>query len=283
MTTATIIADSVFHSGNRLTTFYLRYPRIIHAEVLTHRAFSRNSSSSRAIPISKMLAEVKQNGFTPSVWIAAHAGMAGSKLAKDTYNLNRLWEKAKTHALGCATIMHEAGGSKQVINRLIEPFSYIDVILTAEHNQKGLGNFFELRAPKYPEGWEHKSHTPSENFLNSSSTAQWEIQELAQAMQNAISLSTPIAKDDNMGVHVPFNNNQEFYSEAAIAIAVVKCARVSFGNALKEIDALEALGKYEALKANKHASPFEHICRPSAVPCPGNFEDWQQLRHIIGL
>jgi thymidylate synthase ThyX len=283
MTTATIIADSVFHGGSRLTTFYLKYPRIIHAEVLTHRAFSRNSSSSRAIPISKMLAEVKQNGFTPNIWIAAHAGMAGSQLVKDTYNLKRLWDKAKNHAVSCAMLMNEAGGSKQVINRLIEPFSYIDVILTAEHNQKGLGNFFELRAPKYPEGWEHQAHTPSENFLNSSSTAQWEIQELAQAMQDAIALSTPIEKDEQQGVHVPFNNNQEFYSEANIAISVVKCARVSFGNALKEIDALEALEKYENLKANKHASPFEHICFQSPVAPIGNFDDWQQLRHIIGL
>ena len=73
--TATIIADSINSNGNRITTFELTYPRWIHAEVMTHRLFSRNAASSRAIPVSKTSAAIKSNPTTPSFWGANEAGM----------------------------------------------------------------------------------------------------------------------------------------------------------------------------------------------------------------
>ncbi len=60
-----IIADSCSHEGKRITTFQLRYPRFIHSEVMTHRVFSRNASSSRAIPVIKLINQVEANPAMP--------------------------------------------------------------------------------------------------------------------------------------------------------------------------------------------------------------------------
>ena len=43
-------------------------PRIILAEFNTHRLFSRNSASSRAIPFKKMVQSVLENPFIPIAW-----------------------------------------------------------------------------------------------------------------------------------------------------------------------------------------------------------------------
>ena len=47
---AEVLIDSVNPAGQRLTTFVLRFPRFVLSEFNTHRMFSRNASSSRAIP-----------------------------------------------------------------------------------------------------------------------------------------------------------------------------------------------------------------------------------------
>ena len=65
---AEIVADSVNEHGNRITTMLLTYPRFIHGEVLTHRMFSRNSASSRAIPFEKMYKMVAEDPFIPIAW-----------------------------------------------------------------------------------------------------------------------------------------------------------------------------------------------------------------------
>ena len=53
---AVIAADSINVKGKRITTFIVTMPRIVLAELNTHRVFSRNSASSRAIPFTKMCA-----------------------------------------------------------------------------------------------------------------------------------------------------------------------------------------------------------------------------------
>ena len=77
-----IIADSLSPQGNRLTTFKLTYPRIIHSELMTHRVFSRNSASSRAIPFEKMVKMVEEDPFIPIAWQKDHKGMQGSEYAQ---------------------------------------------------------------------------------------------------------------------------------------------------------------------------------------------------------
>ena len=65
---AKIVADSINKQGDRITTFLLTYPRFIHSELMTHRMFSRNSASSRAIPFEKMVKDVLENPFIPIAW-----------------------------------------------------------------------------------------------------------------------------------------------------------------------------------------------------------------------
>ena len=79
---AKIVADSVNKQGNRITTFLLTYPRFIHSELMTHRMFSRNSASSRAIPFEKMVKMVEEDPFIPIAWQKHHSGMQGSEYAQ---------------------------------------------------------------------------------------------------------------------------------------------------------------------------------------------------------
>lgn len=65
---AKIVADSVDSRSNRIITYLLTYPRFIHSELMTHRMFSRNSASSRAIPFEKMIQMIKEDPFTPIAW-----------------------------------------------------------------------------------------------------------------------------------------------------------------------------------------------------------------------
>ena len=87
-----ILSDSLSPQGNRLTTFKITYPRIIHAEMCRHRILSRNTASSRAIPFEKMVKDVQENPFTPIAWQKNHHGMQGTKyLSKiDKFNLSQL-------------------------------------------------------------------------------------------------------------------------------------------------------------------------------------------------
>ena len=80
---AGIIADSINQQGNRVTTYILTYPRIIHAELLTHRLFSRNAASSRAIPAKKMIKMIEEDPFIPIAWQKAHKGMQGTEYITD--------------------------------------------------------------------------------------------------------------------------------------------------------------------------------------------------------
>src|ERR1700742_2095163 len=85
--TAKIICDSVSEAGVRLTTFELMYPRFIHAELMTHRAFSRNAASSRAIPIETMLRRIEENPAMPVFWAANQKGMqAVAEVPDDDWN-----------------------------------------------------------------------------------------------------------------------------------------------------------------------------------------------------
>ena len=70
-----VIADSLYGSKDRITTFELEYPRFIHAELMTHRLFSRNAASSRAISISKMIDNVSASPAHPLVWGLDQRGM----------------------------------------------------------------------------------------------------------------------------------------------------------------------------------------------------------------
>ena len=146
---AKIVADSTSPQGDRLISLVLTYPRIIHAEMMTHRMFSRNASSSRAVPVDKMIKAVKENTFCPFEFQKSHKGMQGSEYFTgiERQECINLWLESAELALQQAEKMKAKGISKQIINRILEPYQYYTVLITG--SKEGWQNFFELRNPVY--------------------------------------------------------------------------------------------------------------------------------------
>jgi thymidylate synthase ThyX len=144
MIKAEIVGDSLSPQGHRITSFLLTYPRIIHSELMTHRMFSRNSASSRAIPFKRMVESVMNNPFIPIAWQKDHKGMQGTEYLIDS-TLKEDWLKQRDSAIFIADRLNEKGVTKQLCNRLLEPFMWHTTLVTATE----FDNFFELRNPVY--------------------------------------------------------------------------------------------------------------------------------------
>jgi thymidylate synthase ThyX len=146
MTDVHIIADSKNEFGQRCISAICTFPRYLLAEVNTHRILSRNSASSRAIRFEKMVESVQKNPFIPSKWQKDHAGMQGTEYFSqeevNTKNLVPNWLAARDKAIGMAQVLSNLGVTKQICNRLLEPFMYHTALITATE----LENFFALRA-----------------------------------------------------------------------------------------------------------------------------------------
>ena len=171
MIKATVIADSVHHvTGTRITTFELVYPRFIHSEFMTHRVFNRNASSSRAIPTSKFIEQVRNEPVMPSHWGKNQKGMqAFEELSPmEIKDAEFIWENAASAAAVYAEQLRRGQVHKQIVNRILEPFTHIRVVVTST----SWANFYGLR--------DHEDAQP-------------EIRELAQAMRKAHNESTPRA------------------------------------------------------------------------------------------
>lgn len=273
MISATMLAHSVTSSGNaEVATLVLEYPRYIHSELMTHRVFSRNASSSRAIPIEAMIEQVVGNTTMP-MWTRKQKGMQG-KLVTDIRTINdanALWESAARAAISHAQGLEKLGIHKQNANRLLEPFQHIRVIVTA---------------------------TEWENFLNlrNHEDAQPEIRALAREILCELSNSVPmeLGRED---WHLPFvitkrtAEGTQYLSqegdvltlEQAKMISASCCAQVSYR---KEDASLEkAQDIYARLVGSvpRHYSPFEHQCRPISYTdkAKGNLIGFHQLRTDI--
>lgn len=276
---ATIIADSI-HKGNRLTTFIVTFPRIVLAEFNTHRMFSRNSASSRAIPFETMVQRIKDHPFIPIKWMKDHKGMQGAEYFDDVMskNLEGEWLRARNSAVDMANNLSMEGLTKQIVNRLLEPFLWHTAIVTSEE----WDNFFALRA--------HEA-------------AEIHIQQLAFDMLHQYNLSIP-----NQLVpgewHIPFGDNMdrervvsalgnmgnigiepEDIEKAKTKIAVARCARVSYLNFNGKDDYEADIKLYDRLSGMGHWSPFEHCAMApdghtagQIMYQSGNFNNFIQLR-----
>lgn len=145
---AQVVADSLNPQGDRLTSLLVTFPRFILAELNTHRILSKNSASSRAIPTHKLLKMVEENPFIPIAWQKEHKGMQGTEYFTAPLYINTQkgnWLKARDHAVVQATYMRESGVTKQLCNRLLEPFMWHTVLISGTEWE----NFFSLRCPQY--------------------------------------------------------------------------------------------------------------------------------------
>ncbi len=273
---AKVIADSISPTGHRLITLECEFHRFVLAEFNTHRAFSRNSASSRAIPYQKMREKALHQTAYPVSWPEEQKGMQGGEqlsikkrmLSKD------YWDSALYAAIRSADDLHKIGVHKSVINRLLEPFIPHKCIISATD----FSNFFEQRL--------HEDAQP-------------EIRQLAIAMKAAIDSSEP-DEVEWQEWHAPYSPSQEeildsswqnyFDSpqDAMLAVSVARCARVSYETHDGVRDVEKDFDLYFRLKNHKpaHASPFEHVARP-AIPGQllheSNFKNWKQLRGILSL
>lgn len=261
-----IIADSISESGKRLTTFQLKYPRFIHAEIMTHRVFSRNAGSSRAVPVAKMIEQVRNNPAMPIHWGKNQSGMQAKEelTGQELHNTQRMWEIAAADTAYNAELMAKHGPHKQIVNRILEPFQHMHTILTATE----FDNFFELRI--------HEDAQP-------------EIYALALTMKQAMNANKPRLLLVGMW-HLPYITDKEkieFDYAVLCKISAARCCRVSYlkhdGTQPSIEDDLKLFDRLVG-SAPLHASPLEHQATPY-VKGAGNYfrsnlQGWTQYRKI---
>lgn len=270
---AKVIKDSINVKGNRLTTLQISYPRFIHAEAKTHRIISncgeeyiiltqdegfmsdpmlsRNGSSSRAVPVNKFVKEVRENPAMPIHWGKNQPGMQAREendslvtVHDKVMTVQDSWKYAGSLMADVAEAMAAAGYHKQITNRLLEPFQWMRVIVTATE----WDNFFQLR--------DHADAQP-------------EMELLAKLMKQAIAESAPNALLPGEW-HLPYVTKREYYGLKSCHMHILKqistarCARVSYlthdGNKPdedKDIKLHDSLVNSTPI----HASPTEHVAQ----------------------
>lgn len=290
---AKVIAHSKSPQGHEIATMELTFPRFLLAELNTHRMFSKNSASSRAIPFIRMVEAVMENPFIPVAWQKDHKGMQGTEYLTDTLSIQFArdnWLKARDHAVSMATTLHRSDNgyesvTKQLCNRLLEPFMWHKVLLTSTEWE----NFFNLRCPQYevevPEFGFQRLRSRREVFnavheceiemyndyhildwlLINKSEAEIHISFLAEAMWDALNESTPVQLKAGEW-HIPYKEQfPKEITEYQILASTGKCARASYltiGNE-KEMTVEKLIGIRDKMVAADpfHASPFEHCAR----------------------
>ncbi len=161
MTQAKIIADSKNFMGDRAISYITKVPQIIVKELLRHRMFSFSSSSVRAIPHKKILADLIENNFKPIAFQKNHSGMQGTEYldAKTPYYI---WENAMMEMIEKAKQLHGCNATKQLSGRLLEPFGYANILITATEYD----NFFSLRCPQYYNDMEDRYFNSKKDWLD---------------------------------------------------------------------------------------------------------------------
>lgn len=286
---AKILLDSISPAGRRLTTWVLTYPRFVHAELMTHRLFSRNSASSRAIPNEKLRKMVAEDPALPVWWGKNQSGMQAREELSDVGEVypsrpgdlgtggltispraeaKREWLRARDLMLEASERLAKIGLHKQLCNRLIEPWMFITVVVSAT----SFDNWFHLR--------DHRDAQP-------------EIAEIARMMHALYKESVPVTRT----IHRPFIEDDDVRVAHGMAetdevikkVSVGRCARVSYLTHDGKRDLREDIALHDKLLAGRdsddpmHMSPFEHVADALDDPNEqsGNFRGWKQYRKMI--
>ncbi len=264
MIEAKIVLDSISPEGVRLTTFELKYPRFILAEFNTHRVFSRNSASSRAIPVKKMIKDVINDPVIPVFWGKNQAGMQAKEelTGRELSFAQFLWKTSRYPACVVAYLLNKVGLHKQISNRIIEPWMWTKTIVTSTE----WDNFFQLRM--------HEDAQP-------------EIHVLACEMYSAYLDSVP-NKLNYGDWHLPYVTDAEICNNLmvdCIEMSGARCARVSYLTHDGKTPSKEKDFKlYDDLVGSVpiHASPTEHQATPMKdKEYHKNFRGWKQHRADI--
>ena len=263
--TARVIADSISPNGDRMTTMEIEYPRFILAELNTHRMLSKNSASSRAIPVKAMHEQINQSPAEPVYWGKNQPGMQAKQelTGTDLTDAKFIWQRARQDALHWAwALADRVGLHKQVANRITEPWMTMKTVISGTEWR----NFFWLRAH---------------------ADAQPEIHELAVKMWDAYNASTPQQLFPGEW-HVPYVNtyrslinNELLYSDnkgdditakEACIISASCCAQVSYRKNDDSFEKAEKIFKQLIESEPCHASPVEHQATPMDLPTTNWYE-----------
>ncbi len=270
---AKVIADSISPTNKRLTTIEVTLHRYMLPEFNTHRVFSRNSASSRAIPVHKIIERITTTPVLPLVWASEQKGMqGGTPLDEQAAEAARaIWLHARYTVIEHATALTDLGVHKSIVNRLLEPFMDHTVVVTSTDYD----NFFAQRA------------TPP----GGTCLAQPEIAHAADAMRAALNASTPTPVE--LGdLHLPYLPDWEAERLTATEraqVSAARCARVSYLTqaGTRSIDADLNLYLRLVTADPPHLSPLEHVATPAEPHATvdgnldGNLDGWHQLRHLI--
>jgi thymidylate synthase ThyX len=268
-----ILADSVGPNGVRLTTWELTYPRFVHAELMTHRLFSRNAASSRAIPTKKLMRQIRREPACPVWWGKNQSGMQAREelTGLRLWLVQRAWLAARWGALAVAWLLGALGFHKQIANRVLEPWMFITVIVTATE----FDNWFKLRC--HPD-------------------AQPEIGWVAKEMKRLYEANVPRVLQPG-DWHLPLMDEHDLYhidNSINCKVSAGRCARVSYLTHDGKRDWSADVDLAEKLMKSGHWSPFEHVAQalPARIPdgpfsretetkWSGNLRGWLQYRETV--
>ena len=254
MYNAHILKDSLSPAGVRLTTWELTYPRFVHAELMTHRVFSRNSTSSRAIPVQRLVDRVRAHPVLPQWWGKNQAGMqADEEVSQAQLERARdLWLRGRDQMLDLARNLSEVGLHKQIANRVVEPWMFVTVIVSATN----FANWFRLR-----------NHAD----------AQPEIKKIASIMLTEYRASTPEVLMRGQW-HLPLLPDQDALCQEGFNLTDLKfisagrVARVSYltHEGVRDPTKDRELGMRLATQDPPHMSPLEHVAEALSAA------DWRE-------
>ena len=234
MISAKVIADTVW-DNKRITSLQLHLPKFILAQLNTHRILSKSSASSRAIPTDKIIKMLDEDYFSPIYWGKNKAGMEANEALslKEEQQAKLIWRKAFENAVKSVKELQLLGVHKQTINRLLEPFMWVDTICTATE----WDNFFNLRISEH---------------------AQPEMRALAEAMKEAMDNSKPVKRY----YHLPYIREGEIKNRPVwgdFLTSAARCARVSYLKHDQTKPSREDdLALAKKLLSQSHWSCFEH-------------------------
>ncbi len=266
--TAKVILDSISPDGIRLTTVQVRFWRPMLPELNTHRAISKNAGSSRARPSAAIIEQVRTDPWGPIHWGKNQAGMQAKEELGQYYKdkCQEAWRVSADDAAFHAQHLLDLGAHKQIVNRILEPYTYVDVLLTATD----WANFFVLRL--------HEDAQP-------------EMQDLAQAIKDAMDASAPTLLQPGEW-HLPYIQDCErckYDLDTLKKLSVSRCAKISYTAFDGTIEPIEKeLERYRGLIESQpmHASPCEHQATPMESEwndqhLQGNLRGWIQLRKTL--
>lgn len=289
-----ILEHTIAPSGGEAITYLLTYPLIVHAELMTHRQFSRNAASNRAIPIERTMESVIRSPFVPDRLPKSGKGMQPGGYYEGFQNTVRqfIYRESRWFALAVAWLLLRLGVHKEIANRVLVPWLWITVVVTTMCDQKGLHNFFRQRC--HPD-------------------AQRQIRILADMMRAKFILSNP-RRLEQLEWHLPFIEKEDYrqvYEEAVrewerqtgehemafplcfqdwelvgklVKISAARCARTSFVpfDGMGSKSHAEDLKLHDQLVEKYHMSPLEHqLCGVTSDWQSNNVHGYRQYREIV--